>query len=78
MPMCTLSYIRRFFWSHSARNPDHAVRPTARSIVQQLLGPLLKLPLVLPACSLGAPLEEGRELYQDLQTKYKLNISQTN
>ena len=43
---------------------------------QQLQDPMLELalradsPSALPACTLGAPLEEGRMLYQDLQTKY--------
>ena len=58
------------------RNPDHAARPTARHIAKELSGPQIKLamsednPSVPPTCSLGAPLEEGRALYQDLQMKY--------
>ena len=48
----------------------------AISFAQELSEPQLKLalskdtPSALPACTLGAPLEEGRALYQDLQTKY--------
>lgn len=60
----------------SNRNPDHAVRPSAKHIAQELRGTVLKpaiskdTPSVLPAFALGAPLEEGRAWYQDLQTKY--------
>ena len=48
----------------------------AISFALELSGPQLKLalskdtPSASPACSLGAPLEEGRELYQDLQAMY--------
>lgn len=48
----------------------------AISFTQELSGQQLKLalsediPPILPACTLGAPLEEGRVLYKDLQTKY--------
>ena len=60
----------------SNRNPDHGARPSAKYIAKELSGPHLKLalsedtPSALPAYTFGAPLEEGRALYQDLQTKY--------
>ena len=55
---------------------DSQLKLLAISFTQELSGQLLKLalsedlPPILPACTLGAPLEEGRVLYQDLQTKY--------
>ena len=68
---------KQLLWSPpSNRNPDHGARPPAKHIAKELSGPQLKLalsedtPSALPACTLGAPLEEGRGLYQDLQTKY--------
>ena len=48
----------------------------AMGFAQQLQDPMLELalhansPSAQPACTLGAPLEEGRTLYEDLQTKY--------
>lgn len=73
--MC-VCHMSRSLWFHSSRNPDHAARPAAGSIAQQLHGPALKLilsediPTNLPAGTLGAPLDEGKALYKDLQTKY--------
>ena len=70
--------LKQLLWFPPAsnRNPDHGARPSAKHIAKELSGPQLRLalsedtPSALPACTLGAPLEEGRELYQDLQTKY--------
>ena len=60
------------------RNPEHNTRPTFEDITLDLA----RDPVVLlswsqqdketssKAAVLGAPLEEGRHLYQDLQNKY--------
>ena len=60
----------------SDRNPDRAARPSAKHIAQELCSPALNLAMgedsnsVPPNFALGAPLEEGKALYPDLQTKY--------
>ena len=52
----------------------------AMGFAQQLQDPTLELalsansPTAQPACTLGAPLEEGRTLYQDLQIKYSWTL----
>lgn len=68
-----------FCWPAHHRHPDHHSRPT----FEDLTGELAKDPegllswreedkaVSLKAVTLGAPLEEGRHLYQELQEMYK-------